>query len=154
MTDTVEEKLAALGLTLPTAPTPIGNYRRGVIRGGLGGLSGQFPLQDGRMLYPGVVGRDLTVEEGRLAARAAALNVLAQLRELLGGFDRLEGLHHVAGFIAGAPDLTEHAGVLNGASDLFVAVLDERGAHSRSAMGVLSLPMRAAVELVVTFTTR
>jgi enamine deaminase RidA (YjgF/YER057c/UK114 family) len=91
------------------------------------------------------------VAQGREAARLAGLNVLAQLKHLLDDFDRLAGLVRMDGFVASAPDFTQHAAVLDGASDLFAAVLGERGAHTRSAVGVASLPLGMPVELVVSF---
>ena len=150
----VEERLAALGLTLPPAPSPVGNYKAGIIRGSIGSLSGQFPIQNGKPLITGRLGDPLTVEQGRNAARAAGLNVLAQLKHLLGSFDRLDGLLRVDGFVASAPGFTQQPAVLDGASDLFAQVLDERGAHTRSAMGVISLPLDMPIELVVTFAVR
>jgi enamine deaminase RidA (YjgF/YER057c/UK114 family) len=150
----VERRLAELGLRLPAAPNPIGAYRRGVIHAGLGTLSGQLPLREGKIVHPGLVGRDVTVPDAQAAARTAALNVLAQLRELLGGFDRLVGLLRLDGFVASAPDFTAQPAVLDAASTLFVEALGERGAHARSAMGVAVLPLNAPVELVVTFAAR
>jgi enamine deaminase RidA (YjgF/YER057c/UK114 family) len=147
----VEERLAAMGLTLPAPPAPVGSYRAGLIRGATGSLSGQFPIRDGKPAVTGMLGRDLTVAQGREAARLAGLNVLAQLKHLLDDFDRLAGLVRMDGFVASAPDFTQHAAVLDGASDLFAAVLGERGAHTRSAVGVASLPLGMPVELVVSF---
>lgn len=149
----VASRLAAFGLALPAAPAPVGRYRAGIVRNGIGVLSGQFPLRGGEMVYRGVLGRDLSTVEGQEAARVAALNALAQIDSLLGGFERLAGLLRVDGFIASAPDWVEHAVVLDAASSLFADVLEERGAHARSAMGVASLPLAAPVELVVTFAT-
>jgi enamine deaminase RidA (YjgF/YER057c/UK114 family) len=143
---------AALGdLTLPVPPAPVGNYRRGIVRRGIGFLSGQFPLENGTIRFAGKLGSDLSLADGQAAARLAALNALAQIKELLGGFDRLDGLVRVDGFVACTDTFIEHAAVLNGASDFFAAALGPRGLHARSAMGVCSLPMNAAVELVVTF---
>jgi enamine deaminase RidA (YjgF/YER057c/UK114 family) len=150
----VELGLAQLGLRLPAAPNPIGAYRRGVVHGGIGCLSGQLPLRDGKIVHPGLVGRDVTVAEAQLAAQAAALNVLAQLRVLLGSFDPFAGLLRLDGFVASAPDFTAQAAVLDAASTLLVEALGERGMHARSAIGVAVLPMNASVELVVTFATR
>ena len=150
----VEDRLAAMGIDLPPAPVPVGNYRRGIVRGGVGLLSGQFPLRGGKPLYTGLAGRDLSLDDGRAAARVAALNVLAQLRELLGSFSPLEGLLRVDGFIASADGFVEQPAVLDGASDLFVEALGERGAHARTAVGVSSLPLNMPVELAVTFAVR
>ena len=153
-TTDVERRLAQLGLKLPVAPNPIGAYRRGVVHAGVGCLSGQLPLSDGKIAHPGLVGRDVTVADAQEAARVTALNVLAQLGALLGSFDRLEGLLRVDGFVASAPDFTAQPAVLDAASTLFVEALGERGAHARSAMGVAVLPLNAPVELVVTFAAR
>jgi len=150
----VEDRLAAMGLELPAPPAPVGNYRAGVIRGKVGSLSGQLPIRDGNPVVTGVLGRELTVEQGREAARLAGLNVLAQLKHLLEDFAGLDGLIRVDGFVASMPDFLQHAAVLDGASDLFAAVLAERGAHTRSAVGAASLPLGMPVELVVTFATR
>lgn len=150
----IEEQLAKLFYLLPAAPAPVGNYRRGMIRNGIGVLSGQFPVRDGKAVYTGLVGKDLTLEDGQAAAFIAGLNVLAQIKELLGSFERFDGLLRVDGFVASAPGFTQQAAVLNGASDFFVQVLGERGAHARSAMGVSCLPLNAPVELVVTFAVR
>ena len=149
----VEDRLAEMGLALPTPPAPVGNYRAGLIRGSFGSLSGQFPIRNGEPAAIGVLGAELTVEQGQAAARLAGLNVLAQLKQLLGTFDWLAGLIRMDGFVASVSEFEQHAAVLNGASDLFAAVLDERGAHARSAIGVTSLPLRMPVELVVTFAT-
>jgi enamine deaminase RidA (YjgF/YER057c/UK114 family) len=138
-------------IALPVPPPPVGNYRRGVVRRGIGCLSGQLPLENGNVRYAGLVGVNLSVDSGYAAARLAGLNALAQIRELLAGFERLDGLLRLDGLVACSPMFTEHATVLNGASDLFVEVLGDRGWHARSAAGVISLPMNAAVELVVTF---
>ena len=100
---------------------------------------------------PVSLGINLSIDSGYAAARLAGLNALAQIRELLGGFERLDGLLRLDGLVACSPMFTEHATVLNGASDLFVEVLGDRGWHARSAAGVNSLPMNAAVELIVTF---
>jgi len=153
-TSIVERQLMQLGLRLPVPPDPVGAYRRGVVHAGIGSLSGQLPFHDGKILHPGLVGRDVTTTAAQSAARAAALNVLAQLRVLLGGFDRLAGLLRVDGFVASAPGFFNSPVVLDAASSLFADVLGERGAHARSATGVAALPLNAPVELVVTFAAR
>ena len=112
-----------------------------------------FRLRDGKPAVTGVLGPELTVEQGQAAARLAGLNVLAQLKHLLGTFDRLDGLIRMDGFVASVSGFEQHAAVLNGASDLFADILGERGVHTRSAIGVASLPLHMPVELVVTFAT-
>lgn len=149
-----EIRLLELGLTLPEPPRPAGNYVSAVETGGFVYLSGQFPFVAGRMVHAGRVGAELTVEEGYAAARLAALNVLAQLKRELGGFERLTGLVHVAGHVASAPGWSDVPRVLDGASDLFAAVLGARGRHTRAAFAPPALPLNAAIELVVVAAVR
>ena len=146
----VELKLAELGLNLPPAPKPAGNYSAYMRAGNLLFISGQLPIENGVLRYSGKVGADLTEEEGYAAARLAALNVLAQIRAALGSFDQLEHLVRVEGHVASAPGWHNAPKVLNGASDLFLALLNERGCHARAAFNPPSLPLTVAVELVVT----
>jgi len=146
----VEAKLAELGLKLPAAPKPAGNYSAFVRTGNLLFISGQLPIENGVPRYTGRVGAELNDEQGHAAARLAALNVLAQIQVALGSFDRLERLVRVEGHVASAPGWHNTPKVLDGASDLFVAVLGQRGSHARAAFNSLSLPLNVAVELVVT----
>jgi enamine deaminase RidA (YjgF/YER057c/UK114 family) len=123
----IELRLQELGLTLPSAPKPVGNYSAVVRSGNLLFLSGQFPIEDGAPRYSGRVGAELSEADGYAAARLTALNVLAQIRAVLGSLDRLEQLVRVEGHVASAPDWNNAPKVLDGASDLFVTVLGERG---------------------------
>lgn len=147
----IDDRLSAFGIELPSPPPPVGNYRRGMVHNGIGLLSGQFPVRNGVVVRPGRLGAELTVEHGQEAARCAALNALAQIRDLLHGFDTFAGLLRVDGMVASAPGFFDQAKVLNGASDLLAELLGDLGAHARSAVGVSCLPMNSAVELVVTF---
>ena len=146
----VEQRLEQLGLQLPTAPKPAGNYSAFVLAGNLLFLSGQFPITKSSAAIYGRVGSELTEQQGYTAARLAALNVLAQLRAALGRFDRLETLLRVEGYVASAQNWHNTPKALDGASDLFTAVLGRRGSHSRAAFNVPRLPCDFAVELVVT----
>jgi len=146
----VENRLAVMGLQLPDAPRPVGNYRAAVISNELLFISGQLPMSGGELKYRGRVGVELTEAAGGEAAQLAALNVLAQIKAALGGFDRLVSLVRVEGFVSSAPGWTNQPRVLDHASNLFAAVLGERGVHARSAIGTSQLPLNAAVELVVT----
>src|SRR5262245_21888925 len=146
----IEQRLTELGIELPQAPAPAGNYQPWVFAGNLLFLSGQLPILNGKPQFTGQVGADLTEEQGYAAARLSALNVLAQIRLALGGFERLEGLVHVEGHVASAAGWNNVPKVLNGASDLFMSVLGERGNHTRSAFSPPRLPLNFAVELVVT----
>jgi enamine deaminase RidA (YjgF/YER057c/UK114 family) len=147
---TVEERLAKLGLTLPAAPTPAGSYRPAVVAGGLLFISGQVPRIGETLKYPGRVGAELTEAEGAEAARLAGLNVLAQIKAALGGFEPLVSLGRVEGYVSSAPDWINQPRVLDSASGLFREVLGEKGDHARSAVAVSHLPLNASIELVVT----
>lgn len=150
----IDARLERLGITLPSPPAPAGSYSRVVVRNGIGFISGQFPLVDGKLAYAGCVGADLSEEEGRLAARLAAINVLAQIRAHLGGFDGFAGLLRVDGYVACAAGNFSQPQVLDGASDLLVEVLGPAlGAHARTAFAMTQLPLRAPVELAVSFAT-
>ena len=142
---------AGTPLELPPAPLPVGNYTRVAAWAGFRLLSGQLPFRDGRILHPGRLGESVTVDQGRVAARQAALNALAHIHELTGGFARLDRLLRMDGYVACAPDFFDHPAVLDAASDLFVEALGERGVHARGAVGVQCLPGGAAVELLIGF---
>jgi enamine deaminase RidA (YjgF/YER057c/UK114 family) len=150
----VEENLRSLGIALPVAPKPAGNYQAWLTHGDLLFLSGQFPIEDGKLRFVGRIGAELTEDEGYAAARLAALNVLAQIGAALGGFERLETLLRVEGHVASAPDWNNAPKVLDGASDLLVAVLGDRGHHTRAAFTPAQLPWNLTVELVVTAAVR
>jgi enamine deaminase RidA (YjgF/YER057c/UK114 family) len=144
-----EEKLAELGLVLPEPPQPAGAYTRAVRWGDLLFVAGQLPLEQGRIRYAGRVGAELSAEEGYAAARLCALNGLSILKTEAGGLDRVARVLRLGGFVASAEGFTEQAKVVNGASELFSAVLGPRGVHARLAVGVSQLPLGAAVELEI-----
>lgn len=131
-------------------PTPLGAYQAVVVRDGTGYVSGQFPIVDGQVVQPGRLGDPLDVDQGREAARAAALNVLAQIRRHLGSLDGVR-LARVDGCIASVPGFPRLPEVLDAASETFVEYLGERGHHARGLIPVASLPQRAAIELLVVF---
>lgn len=145
----VEERLKELGLVLPTLPEPKGSYCTVRRAGEFLTLSGQGPLVDGQLRYTGRIGAELTPEQGYDAARLSALNLLALLRQAVGDLERVE-LVKVLGFVAATPEFQDYPSVVNGASDLFLAVLGERGRHSRSAVGVYGLPFGLPVEVELT----
>jgi len=147
------EKIKSLNLILPPAPKPAGSYRPAVIAGREAFLSGQISkAADGRIIA-GKLGRDLAAEQGKEAARTAALNVLSVIYEYI-GFEKFEKMLRVVGYVQAAPDFYDISQVVNGASDLFLEVFGDRGAHARSAVGMSSLPLNAAVELEVTVRIR
>lgn len=145
----VQEQLTARGLVLPRPPQPLGSYTAVSQAGDLLFISGQLPLQDGKVVWQGQVGKDLTLEEGKRAAELAALNVLAQIHAYLDGFDRLDHIVRVDGHIAGAPGWFDQPAVLDGASDLFRDVLGEKAGHARTISSHFQQPGNAAVILVV-----
>ncbi|WP_321956870.1 RidA family protein [Paraburkholderia bannensis] len=148
----IEKRLAELGLTLPEAPQPLGSYTAVSEAGNLLFISGQVPLVSGKIAFTGQIGRDLSIEEGRAAARATALNVLAQIARHLGGVDqmeRLERIVRVEGHVSSAEGFYDQPAVLDGASELFAQVLGDKAGHARSAFSHTQLPANAAVALVV-----
>jgi enamine deaminase RidA (YjgF/YER057c/UK114 family) len=144
----VEQKLAELGYTLPPPPRPLGRYTAVSEAGNLLFVSGQVPVENGRMSVTGRVGDERTIDEGKLAARLAALNVLAQISEHLGGFERLHHIVRLEGHVSSADGFHDQPAVLDGASDLFAAVLGDKAGHARSAFSHRQLPANATVELV------
>jgi enamine deaminase RidA (YjgF/YER057c/UK114 family) len=144
----IDAKLAELGITLPSPTVPIANYVPYVVAGDLVVVSGQLPLLDGKVAYTGKLGTSVSVEQGQAAARQCFINVLLQLRAACGGdLDRVRRVVRLGGFIACPPDFTQHATVMNGASDLAVAVFGDAGRHARTTIGVPCLPVDAAVEV-------
>lgn len=146
----VDAKLAELGLTLPDAPAPAANYVPTVRTGNQLFVSGQI-CSDENGLILGKVGRDLTTEEAVAAAQTCALALLAQAKKAAGGFDNVARLVKLVGFVNSTPDYTEQPIVINGASDLMVAVLGEAGRHARSAVSAGALPLGVAVEIEAIF---
>ncbi len=143
----VAARLAALGITLPQPMAPLANYVPFVRTGKLVVVSGQVPARGGRIAYTGKVGEGVSVEQGQEAARLCLLNVLAHLLAACGDLDQVERVVRLGGFVASPPGFTQHALVMNGASDLAVAVFGEAGRHARSTIGVPALPGDAAVEV-------
>ena len=147
MTDAeITAKLAELGLTLPEAAAPVAAYVPVVIAGGLAHVSGQLPFVEGRLVR-GRLGEDVSLEEGYAAARACGLMLIAQLKAALGSLDRVERIVKLGGYVNSAADFTDQPKVVNGASELMVALFGEPGKHARSAIGVPTLPLGAAVEV-------
>lgn len=150
MPNGAEQRLAALGLELPPAPQPVANYVPTLISGDMLFISGQISKDSSGQIATGHVGTacgSITVEQGAQAAKLCALNILAQAKAALGSLDRIDQVLRLTGFVASHADFRDQPIVINGASDLFVAVLGERGRHTRAAVGVASLPMSAAVEI-------
>src|SRR3984957_14067335 len=147
MAGTVEQKLAAQGITLHEPPNPVANYVGFVRTGNLLFVSGQICLgQDGKLIAKGKLGAGVTIEQGSAAARGCAINLLAQIKAALGDLDKVVRVVRLGGFVNSAPDFLEGPKVLNGASDLMVAAFGDKGRHARTTVGVASLPGDAAVE--------
>lgn len=148
MSGRIEAVLQQLGITLPTPMTPLANYVPFVQTGNLVVVSGQLPAVDGTVAVTGLVGQDVSMEQAQHAARLCFTNVLAQLRTACGGnLDRVTRVVRLGGFIAAPSSFTQHAVVMNGASDLAVAVFGDAGRHARATIGVPSLPANASVEV-------
>ncbi|HVS12926.1 MAG TPA: RidA family protein [Thermoanaerobaculia bacterium] len=144
---TPEERLAALGITLPEPAAPVANYVRAVTTGNLVFLAGHVPRDAAGEVVRGKVGSVLDVEQGRAAARLTAIGLLASLKAEIGSLDRVTRIVKVTGMVNSTPGFVEQPAVVNGCSDLLVEVFGERGRHARSAVGMASLPVGAAVEI-------
>jgi len=147
MTGTIESRLAELGLTLPAAPNPVANYVPYAVTGDLLYISGQISKAADGSIVTGTLGANVTVEAGQAAARLCALNILAQAKAALGSLDRIAQVVRLTGFVAATADFADHPKVVNGASNLMVEVLGDKGRHTRAAVGVASLPLGSAVEI-------
>jgi enamine deaminase RidA (YjgF/YER057c/UK114 family) len=147
MTGTIEARLQALGITLPAAPNPVANYVPFVLSGNLLFVSGQISKGADGTIAAGTLGRDVAIEAGQHAARLCALNILAQAKAALGSLDRVAQVLRLNGFVNATPEFTDHPKVVNGASDLMVEVLGDKGRHTRIAVGSSGLPLGAAVEV-------
>ncbi|MEP9355908.1 RidA family protein [Xanthobacter sp. KR7-65] len=147
MTSPIENKLAELGITLPTPVPPVANYVPVVRTGNLLFVSGQVSIDAGGTIATGKLGAGLDIDAGRAAARLCAINILAQVKAAVGDLEKVVRVVKLVGFVNSAPDFIDHPKVVNGASDLFVEVLGDKGRHARSAVGIAALPFNAAVEV-------
>lgn len=144
---TPAQRLAQLGITLPDPPAPVAAYVPAARSGALIFVSGQIPFESGRLIAAGKVGRDLTLEQGRQAARICGLNALAAAARLAGGIDGIARIVRLGVFVNSAPGFTDQPKVANGASELMIEVFGEAGRHARAAVGANELPLDAAVEV-------
>lgn len=147
MSDTIASRLSEKGITLPEAAPPAANYVPYVISGSMLHISGQLPLEGGKLVVTGRLGKDVDVAAGQRAAELCAINILAQAKAALGDLERIGRLVKINGFVASAPDFVSQHLVVNGASNLLAEVLGERGKHARAAVGMAALPLNAAVEI-------
>ncbi len=148
MADDIETRLGELGIELPETAASVANYVPVARTGDLLFVSGQLPMEDGKVVWTGTVGDLLSIEEGAEAARLCAINMLAQLRAALDGdLNRVKRVVRLGGFVASAGDFIAQPQVINGASDLMVDLFGDLGRHARAAVGVSVLPLGAAVEV-------
>ena len=147
MAGEIEARLQELGLELPEAAAPVANYVPYVIDGKRLWVAGQVPFWNGSIKYTGVVGEDVSVDDAVDAARVCALNILAQTKAALGDLDRIARVIKLGGFVNSVPGFADQPKVINGASDLLVEVLGNKGLHARSAVGAGGLPLNVPVEV-------
>lgn len=143
----IDQKLADLGITLPTPKPPIANYVPVVKTGNLLFVSGQVSVDGSGTVTTGKLGAGMSIEDGRAAARLCAINVIAQVKAAAGDLDKVARIVKVVGFVNSTLEFTDQPAVINGCSDLLVEVFGDKGRHARSAVGVASLPFNAAVEV-------
>ena len=142
-----EENLKALGIVLPKLSAPIANYVNYVRTGNLIYFSGTGPAEEGQGYIKGKLGKDMTIEQGREAARITGINMIANLKNAVGDLNKVKRIVKVLGMVNSTEDFTDQPKVMNGFSDLMVAVFGEKGKHARSAVGMAALPLNMAVEV-------
>lgn len=148
MSDQIAARLKEMGISLPQAAAPAANYVPYVIAGNVLHISGQLPLEDGKIAVTGHLGLNVDVAAGQRAAELCAINILAQASAALGGdLGRIKRVIKLNGFVASVPEFVEQHLVINGASNLIANVLGDAGKHARAAVGMAALPMNAAVEI-------
>lgn len=143
----IDQKLADLGITLPSPKPPVANYVPVVRTGNLLFISGQVSVDGAGTVVTGKLGAGMTLEDGRAAARICAINIIAQVKAAVGDLDKVVRIVKLVGFVNSTLEFTEQPAVMNGCSDLLVEVFGDKGRHARSAVGIASLPFNAAVEV-------
>lgn len=144
----IDGQLQALGIVLPVPAKPLASYLPWRNCGNLVFISGQLPLIDGKPLWPGTVPSNVSIESAMEAARQCAIHIIAHLRDACrGDLDRVAGIVKLTGFVASTAQFADHPRIINGASDLMLAVFGDQGRHARAAVGVASLPMGSSVEI-------
>jgi len=142
----IEEKIKSLKITLPNPPTPAGSYIPAVKTGNLLFISGQIPMEEGKVLFTGKVSDD-NLETAQKSAKMCAINLLAQMKRELGDLDKITRIVRLSGFVNSDPEFYQHPKVINAASDLFFEIFGDKGKHSRIAMGVACLPLNSMTEI-------
>jgi len=142
----IEEKIKSMGIKLPMPPNPAGSYIPVVKTGNLLFVSGQIPMEDGKVIFTGKVS-DNNIEEAQKSAKICAINILAQLKKELTDLDRISKIVRLSGFVNSMPEFTQQPKVINAASDLIYEIFGDCGKHSRIAVGVSSLPLNSMTEI-------
>ena len=142
----IEEKLKTLEITLPTPPTPAGSYVPAIKTGNLLFISGQIPMEDGKVIFTGKVTDD-NMETAKKSAKMCAINLLAQMKRELGNLDKVTKIVRISGFVNSDPEFYQHPKIINAASDLFFEIFGDKGKHSRIAVGVACLPLNSMTEI-------
>ena len=142
----IEEKLKTLEITLPTPPTPAGSYVPAIKTGNLLFISGQIPMEDGKVIFTGKVTND-NMETAKKSAKMCAINLLAQMKRELGSLDKVTKIVRISGFVNSDPEFYQHPKIINAASDLFFEIFGDKGKHSRIAVGVACLPLNSMTEI-------
>ena len=142
----IEEKLKKLEITLPTPPTPAGSYVPAIKTGNLLFISGQIPMEDGKVIFTGKV-TDENIETAKKSAKMCAINLLSQMKRELGSLDKVTKIVRISGFVNSDPEFYQHPKIINAASDLFFEIFGDKGKHSRIAVGVACLPLNSMTEI-------
>ena len=142
----IEEKLESLGIKLPNPPTPAGSYVPAIRTGNLLFISGQIPMEEGKVIFTGKVSDD-NLETAQKSARMCAINIISQIKRELGELDKVSRIVKLSGFVNSVPDFSQQPKVINPASDLLFEIFGEKGKHSRIAVGVASLPLNSMTEI-------
>ncbi len=142
----IEEKLESIGIKLPNPPTPVGSYVPAIRTGNLLFISGQIPIQEGRVIFTGKVSND-NLETAQKSARICAINILAQIKRELGSLEKVTKIVKLSGFVNSMPEFTQHPKAINPASELFFEIFGEKGKHARIAVGVDALPLDSMTEI-------
>jgi enamine deaminase RidA (YjgF/YER057c/UK114 family) len=142
----IEEKIKSIGINLPIPPNPAGSYVPVVKSGNLVFVSGQIPMEEGKVSFTGKVS-DANIETAQKSARICVINILAQLKKELGSLEKISRIVRLSGFVNSVPEFTQHPKVINAASDLLYEIFGDSGKHTRIALGVSSLPLNSMTEI-------
>lgn len=149
----IEQRISQLGIELPPPPKPVAAYVPALAINDWVYTAGQLPIVNGSLMYQGKLGNEISIEDGKQAARICVINALSAIKNVIGSLDRIVQIVKVVGFVNSAPGFTQQPAVINGASELLKEIFNQKGEHARSAVGVAELPLNSAVEieLIVNF---